>query len=118
MAVGVFLCEAMLDRYMQRKATKSGRDSEPEDRLPLVILGGLAMPMGLFLYGWTTEYRVFWFVPILGTSMLGLGLIVVTVPTITYLVDVFGDHAASAVAASIVLKNTSGAMFPLAGPPL
>ncbi|KAM3077561.1 hypothetical protein ACMFMG_006898 [Clarireedia jacksonii] len=51
MAIGVFLCEAMLDRYMQSKATKSGRDIKPEDRLALVILGGLVMPIGLFLYG-------------------------------------------------------------------
>lgn len=103
---------------MQRKAIRTGKESEPEDRLPLVIVGGLAMPIGLFLYGWTAEHRVFWFVPIIGTGILGIGLILTTVPVITYVVDLFGQHAASAIAASIVIQNTSGALFPLAGPAL
>ena len=118
MEIGVVLCEAVLDKYMQRKATRTGKESGPEDRLPLVIVGGLTMPIGLFLYGWISEHRVFWIVPIIGFGILGIGLILTTVPVITYLVDLFGHHAASAIAASIVLKNTSGALFPLAGPAL
>ena len=37
-------------------------------------------------------------------------------PINTYLVDAFTIHAASAIAASTVLRSTVGALLPLAGP--
>lgn len=47
----------------------------PEQRLPIMIPGALFVPIGLFIYGWTAQYHVFWIVPIIGTGFVGLGLI-------------------------------------------
>jgi hypothetical protein len=41
---------------------------KPEDRLPLLIPGVFCVPVGLFIYGWTAKYHIFWFVPIFGTK--------------------------------------------------
>lgn len=39
-------------------------------------------------------------------------------PTQAYLVDAFPDHAASAMAASTLLRSIGGAFLPLVGPPM
>ena len=47
---------------------------KPEYRLHIMIPGGFCIPIGLFVYGWTAEKHVFWFVPILGTAIAGAGI--------------------------------------------
>ena len=71
--------------------------------------------MGLFIYGWTAEKHVQWIVPIIGTSLVGIGLLATFMPIQTYLVDAFTIYAASAVAASTILRSLLGALLPLAG---
>lgn len=83
-----------------------------------MILGGLVLPAGLFIYGWTTQYGVHWIVPILGTALIGFGSMITLIPTQTYLVDAFTLHAASAIAAGGIFRSITGAVLPLAGPPL
>lgn len=70
------------------------------------------------MYGWTLQAHVHWIAPIIATGILGTGLLATMIPASSYLVDAFGIHAASAMAGSVVLRNVSGAFFPLAGPPL
>ena len=69
--LGVF---GILSDKMLKKRAAAG-EMKPEYRLPLLVPGAVAMPVGLFMYGWTAEKQVFWFVPILGTAFFGLGLI-------------------------------------------
>jgi hypothetical protein len=49
--------------------------------------------------------------------LVGLGLIGVFMPALTYLVDIFAPagYAASAIAANTVLRSLGGALLPLAG---
>lgn len=47
--------------------------SEPEFRLPPAIVGGLLVPIGLFMFGWTTYSSVHWIVPIIGSTIFGAG---------------------------------------------
>ncbi|KAH1525164.1 hypothetical protein KXW39_004865 [Aspergillus fumigatus] len=98
-----------------RRAARGG-EMKPEYRLPPTILGGSMIPIGLLIYGWTAEYRVFWFVPVLGTFLIGFGMITVFTPVGTYLVDAFPMYAASATAANTVFRSVGGAFLPLAGP--
>ncbi len=69
----------------------------------------------MFLYGWTAEKHVFWIVPIIGTGIVGIGLLATFMPIQTYLVDAFTIYAASALAANTVLRSLAGALLPLAG---
>ena len=83
-----------------------------------MIIGGLIIPISLFLYGWTIHSRVHWIGPVIGLVLLGFGVVVTFIPAFSYLVDAFGIHAASAVALSITLRCVTGAILPLAGPRL
>lgn len=44
-------------------------------RLLPIVLGIPLLPIGLFVYGWTAEYKVHWVVPIIFTGFTGAGLI-------------------------------------------
>jgi hypothetical protein len=77
--------------------------------------GAIGLPVGVFVYGWTTYYKVHWIVPIIFTSFIGLGNLTAMMTIQTYLVDAFTIHAASAIAANTVLRSIFGAFLPLAG---
>ena len=76
--VGLIIFLKGSDWLLKRKAAVSG-ECKPEYRLPPMIPGSIFIPVGLFIYGWTVEKHTFWFVPVLGTSLFGLGLISVFV---------------------------------------
>ncbi|KAF5643018.1 beta-glucosidase K [Fusarium tjaetaba] len=112
--VGLVLFGMVSDPILRRMAR--GGELKPEYRLPLMIPCSAIIPVGLLVYGWTTEYGVFWFVPVIGTFMIGFGMITVFTSVSTYLVDAFPTYAASATAANTVFRSIGGALLPLAGP--
>lgn len=61
------------------------------------------------------EYGVHWIVPILGTSIIGVGNLIIFMALQLYLVDSFTIYAASALAANAVVRSVAGAVLPLAG---
>ena len=79
------------------------------------MYAGPFIPIGLFIYGWTAQYEVHWFVPIIGTTFVGVGLIACFMCINTYLVDSFTLYAASAMAANTILRSIFGGCFPLFG---
>ncbi|KAK9319970.1 major facilitator superfamily domain-containing protein [Lipomyces orientalis] len=97
--------------------TRMSKDGEmkPEYRLVPVLVGGSLLPIGLLWYGWTAQYKVFWFAPIIGMAFIGMGMITIFVPVSTYLVDAFTIYAASATAANTVFRSLGGAFLPLCG---
>lgn len=130
--VGVGTFGFASDRILKRMSAKG--QMKPEYRLPPMIPGCMCsllpslaqadtflhdlaflVPFGLFIYGWTAEKKVHWIAPIIGTSLVGLGLLATFMPIQTYLVDAFTIYAASAVAANAVLRSLLGALLPLAG---
>ncbi|KAM0321642.1 hypothetical protein ACHAQA_009998 [Verticillium albo-atrum] len=111
---GLFMFGAVSDVILRKMA--KGGEMKPEYRLPPMIPGGAMIPVGLLIYGWTVQYSVFWFVPVIGTFLIGFGMITVFTPVGTYLVDAFPAYAASATAANTVFRSIGGALLPLAGP--
>lgn len=112
--LGLVIFGLASDMIVKRMSKKG--EMKPEYRLPPLIPGSLLIPLGLFWYGWTAEKGVHWIVPILGTMWVGLGLLATFMPINVYLVDAYTIHAASALAASTVLRSLAGAFLPLAGP--
>ncbi|KAI0188125.1 bicyclomycin resistance protein [Xylaria flabelliformis] len=123
--IGVFIYSGTSDKYIRRKAAEADKLAEetgkekkgmkPEYRLPLLPLGGICVPIGLFIYGWTAEKKVHWIVPIIGTAFGGVGNIFVFFSIQTYLVDAFTIYAASALASNTIIRSVAGAVLPLAG---
>lgn len=101
------------DRYVRSRIAKGG--AKPEDRLPLLVLSGPLIAVGLFWYGWSAQAHTHWIVPILGSTIVGLGNMMFFMPIMGYLVDAFTVYAASAMAANTVLRSIGGALLPLAG---
>ncbi|KAK9771490.1 putative Major facilitator superfamily domain, general substrate transporter [Seiridium cardinale] len=101
------------------KKLKGDGEGTPEMRLPGMMWLPPMISAGFFWYGWTAQYQVHWIVPIIGTSLIAIGSLFVTMPSQIYIVDAFGPAtAASALAASSVLRTLAGAFFTLVGPPL
>ncbi|KAF9892093.1 hypothetical protein FE257_002499 [Aspergillus nanangensis] len=91
-------------------------DATPEHRLPLMIAGVCLVPVSFFIYGWTVQAQVFWFVPIASMALFGFGVNVCFMTMQVYLVDVYTHYAASALAATTVFRSLVATLLPLAGP--
>ncbi|KAI0102652.1 cycloheximide resistance protein [Nemania sp. FL0031] len=123
--IGVIIYSATSDKYISKKAAEADKLADetgtekkgmkPEYRLPLLPVGAIFIPIGLFIYGWTAEKKVHWIVPIIGTAFGGIGNILVFFSIQTYLVDAFTIYAASALASNTIIRSVAGAVLPLAG---
>lgn len=65
--------ELTMDTMGEKQRTALMTNKKPENKLILMIWSSPLIPAGLFIYGWTAYHRVHWIVPILGTSIVGLG---------------------------------------------
>lgn len=116
MFMGLFAFAATSDRLVAHLIAKNKSERKPEYRLPIMMVGALFVPIGLFWYGWSAEKHLHYVMPIVGTGFVGCGLILTFMPISVYLVDAFTMYAASAMAANTVLRSLVGAFLPLAGP--
>ncbi|KAF5678035.1 major facilitator family transporter [Fusarium denticulatum] len=100
-----------LSDWLQDRLTNRYGASKPEYRLLPIILGIPLLPIGLFVYGWTAEYEVHWIVPIIFTGFSGAGLIFSFLPTQIYMIDAFTAYAASALAATSVIRSIGNSLL-------
>jgi hypothetical protein len=126
MFIGTLFCRFTLDRLVASKETpqEDGSTSplapptpvQSERRLLPALPGMVILPAALFLYGWTLEKQVHWMAPAVATGMAGFCLSTATIPVMNYLVDLFGDFSASAIAAVLPLRYVLGTFLPVAAP--
>ena len=60
---------------------------EPEARLRTAMAGSVVLPIGLFLFAWTTYLWVHWIVPVIGAMLFSCGLVMVFISLMSYLID-------------------------------
>lgn len=80
-ALGLLVSGAVSDRMVENLRKKNGGMFKPEYRLPLMVIAGIAAPVGLFWFGWTAQTQQHWILPIIGTSFLGFGMTLAFVST-------------------------------------
>lgn len=102
------------DKIYQHLAEKNGGKGIPEHRIPLLILGSIFVPIGLFWYGWSAQAKIHWIMPIIGTGIFGFAFMMIFLPIQLYLADAFA-YAASALSAASFIRSTFGFAFPLFG---
>jgi len=114
MGLGIVIFGAMSDRLV-KKNMGTGEQHKPELRLTpfFTIPAGIALPIGLFIYGWSIEEHVHWIVPMIGVVIFTWGLMGVMMCIQNYLLDVYPKQAASVTAALAVLRSLAGALLPL-----
>ncbi|KXH43778.1 major facilitator superfamily transporter [Colletotrichum nymphaeae SA-01] len=116
MMIGVGTFGALTDFIVIRNK-KKGLAHRPEARLTPVLTMpcGVVLPIGLFIYGWTTDKGVHFIVPMLGVVIFAIGLMGVMMCIQNYLLDTYPRYAASVTAALAVLRSLAGALLPLGG---
>ncbi|KAJ6104107.1 hypothetical protein N7523_010427 [Penicillium sp. IBT 18751x] len=89
------------------------QESRPEARLYGAMCGAVWLPVGLFIYSFTQYKDLFWFGPVVGLVLIGLGIFFIFESCYSYTADCYGDNASSAIAGQGFMRNTLGAVSPL-----
>ncbi|GAA5902182.1 uncharacterized protein JCM6883_001321 [Sporobolomyces salmoneus] len=97
-----------------KKASERGETPAPESRLVLSYGAAIVSPISLFLFAWTAPFdHVHWIVPCLAELLFAVSMLWIFVSFISYLIDVYLLHAASALAAGMASRALIGSVFPL-----
>ncbi|PWY80812.1 putative MFS transporter [Aspergillus sclerotioniger CBS 115572] len=97
-------------RYMKLFISQT---ATAESRLPPAIVGGVALPIGMFAFAWTNYPSIHWSVSIILSAPFGFGCVLVILPLVNYLIDSYTIYAASVLAAAAIFRSVVGAVFPL-----
>lgn len=114
--VFVLLWNEPMYKRVARKRLESGAacGNTPEDRLPLMMIGATLLPIGLFIFAWTSMPFVPWEGACIGGGVtLGFAFVSVYLSANNYLVDVYPSYAASALAAKTLLRSLCASAVPL-----
>jgi hypothetical protein len=86
----------------------------PEFRIPMLLpASGLLLPLGFLLYGWSAEYKLHWILPNIGAFIFAAGIMIGFNALVTYVLDSYAKYAASASAATAVLRSVAAFLLPL-----
>lgn len=100
-------------RYTRLSRAAGGRPV-PEARCPPMAAGGIVFFIGLFWFGWTASPQHSWVLPVVATAFIGAGFNSIFQQCINFLVDTYGNYAASATAANTFLRSIFASGLPLA----
>lgn len=114
--IGLSAFSLLSDKTVRHMTEANGGIYEAEMRLPFCVYFASVLPVSFFWYGWSSDQAIHWSVPILGLVLFGIGFEGLWLPTQIYLVDAYPRYAASALAASSVMRSIIAAFLPLAGP--
>lgn len=85
----------------------------PEHRLITTWVGAVLLPGGLLIYGWGLQNALPFAVPLVGTVLLGAGLMSFSTSTNTYLVDCYPRTSASIISLNNCFRYLVSACAPL-----
>ncbi|OKL58194.1 hypothetical protein UA08_06654 [Talaromyces atroroseus] len=98
-------------RFAQR-LKKEGR-VVPEERLVPMFAGSIALPIGLFWFGWTSNKDIIWVPQALSAIPIGFGILIIFMQGLNYIIDVYLMFANSGIAANTLVRSLVGGGFPL-----
>ncbi|KAI0475288.1 major facilitator superfamily domain-containing protein [Xylariaceae sp. FL0804] len=114
LAVGVLcsaICAPMVNSHYRRLIAPYGPGQLPPAELRLVPMMASCwlIPVGLFVFAWTSYPRLTWVGPCLAGFPVGFGFIFLYNSANNYLVDAYQHQAASALAAKTCIRSFWGA---------
>ncbi|KZT65476.1 MFS general substrate transporter [Daedalea quercina L-15889] len=112
------MCLAPLQNrlYWAAMAKSPTGRAPPEARLYSPMFGAVCLPVGLFWFAWTCTPKHHWILPIAAGAPFGCGVALVMQGVTQYLMDAYQIYAASALAATVVLRSICACFFPLVIP--
>lgn len=116
--IGIFLgvlsaCTLISLTTKTRLAPNPQAGRPQETRLLLMILGGISLPVGLFWFAWTSSPFITPWPQIISGVPIGIGTMLITMQGLNYIIDCYTFNAASALAATTLVRSIFGAGFPL-----
>ncbi|KZL76619.1 major facilitator superfamily transporter [Colletotrichum incanum] len=112
LAVGVLCsaaCSPWVNKHYLKLVAKHNGHPPAETRLIPMMLSCWFIPIGLFIFAWTSYPRLHWAGPALGGFPVGFGFIFLYNSANNYLVDSYQHQAASALAAKTCIRSFWGA---------
>ncbi|KAF2083785.1 MFS multidrug transporter-like protein [Saccharata proteae CBS 121410] len=112
LAVGVVasaVCSPWVNKDYLKRAAKYNGKPPAEIRLIPMMISCWFIPIGLFIFAWTSYPWLDWVGPCLGGFPVGFGFIFLYNAANNYLVDSYQHQAASALAAKTFLRSFWGA---------
>jgi len=88
---------------------------KPEKRMPVAMVASLLAPISLLWFGWSSRASVHWVVPIMGSSLYPMSVILLLNVVLNYLADSYPRYAASVLAGNDLMRSAFAAGFPLFG---
>jgi MFS family permease len=108
MCVGAILA-TILSIYQEKIAKRYGKlANTPEGRLYFACVESALMPIGLFMFGWTSFPDIHWIVPAIAITLATMGIFAIYLAVFNYLADTYHRYASSALAAQSFCRNMLG----------
>ncbi|KAF9873978.1 major facilitator superfamily transporter [Colletotrichum karsti] len=112
LAVGVVMsamCSPWVNRHYLKMVARHNGNPPAEIRLIPMMLSCWFIPVGLFIFAWTSYPDLHWAGPAFGGFPVGFGFIFLYNSANNYLVDSYQHQAASALAAKTCIRSFWGA---------
>jgi multidrug resistance protein len=112
LAVGVLssaACAPIVNKHYLKKVAEYNGKPPAEARLYPMMVSCWFIPIGLFIFAWTSYPRLNWAGPAFGGFPVGFGFIFLYNSANNYLVDSYQHQAASALAAKTCIRSFWGA---------
>lgn len=114
--IGV-LCGVALIIYQTKtrfaQKLKTNGQVVPEERLIPMMYASVALPAGLFWFGWTSHTDIIWVPQVIAGVPIGMGILVIFMQGLNYIIDVYLMFANSGIAANTLIRSLVGGAFPL-----
>jgi Major Facilitator Superfamily len=111
-AIGVLCsaaCAPLVNKHYMKLSNKHNGSPPAEVRLIPMMISCWFIPIGLFIFAWTSYPHLSWVGPAIGGFPVGFGFIFLYNSANNYLVDSYQHQAASALAAKTFLRSFWGA---------
>ncbi|WPK26773.1 hypothetical protein PUMCH_004134 [Australozyma saopauloensis] len=116
--IGIFVGATFFIPMTYRVFTKKLLNNQPvypEVFIPTAIVGGVLMPVGMFIFGWTSTSSVHWIAPMIGTAIFAAGAFIIFQTLFNYLSMSFPSYLASVFAGNALFRSMMAGAFPLFG---
>ncbi|KAI0053774.1 MFS polyamine transporter [Auriscalpium vulgare] len=110
------LSAVAMNKILEHYKAKNNGKLKPEYRIPILIPGTIAMPLGLLLIGWGAEKHVHWIICDFGLILIGCSIVTMMIGVQSYIIDAYNVYSASGLAAVSAFRSLVGFGFPLFAP--
>lgn len=81
----------------------------------MALIGGICIPISLFVFGWTARADIHWIFPVIGAAIYLPGIYLMFQGILIYLSMSYPQDAGSILAVNDLFRSTVASFFPLFG---